>query len=105
MPTKRVLMKKIKRILELRFVFQLSKRAIARNVGIGRGSVSRILERATVANLTWPLPGGMTDAELETILYPSTARSASTQRPVPNWAEVQLELTKGNYNSNCNSSH
>lgn len=61
---------------------------------MGRGSVSRILERATVANLTWPLPDGMTDAELEAILYPSTARSASGQRPVPNWAEVQLELTK-----------
>ena len=70
MPAKRVLMKKIKRILELRFVFKLSKRAIARNVGIGRGSVSRILERATVANLTWPLPDGMTDAELEAILSP-----------------------------------
>ncbi len=71
MPAKRVLMKKIKRILELRFVFKLSIRAIARNVGVSRGSVSRILERATVANLTWPLPDGMTDAELEAILYPS----------------------------------
>lgn len=94
MPAKRVLMKKIKRILELRFAFKLSHRAIGRDVGIGRGSVSRILERATVANLTWPLPDGMTDAELEAILYPSTVRSASAQRPVPKWAEVQLELTK-----------
>ncbi len=33
MPAKRVLMRKIKRILELRFMFKLSKRAIARNVG------------------------------------------------------------------------
>lgn len=94
MPAKRVFMKKIKRILELRFAFKLSHRAIGRDVGIGRGSVSRILERATVANLTWPLPDGMTDAELEAILYPSTVRSASAQRAVPNWSEVQLALTK-----------
>jgi DNA-directed RNA polymerase specialized sigma subunit len=43
-------MRKIKRILELRS-FKLSHRAIARNAGIGHGSVSRILERATVAEL------------------------------------------------------
>ena len=61
-------MRKIKRILELRFAFKLSHRVIGRNVVIGRRSVSRILERATVANLTWPLPDGMTDAKLEAIL-------------------------------------
>ncbi len=87
-------MRKIKHILKLRFVSKLSKRAIARHVGVGRGSVSRILERATVANLTWPLPEKMTDVELEKILYPGSARSASTQRSVPNWVEVEQELTK-----------
>ena len=87
-------MKQIKHILELRFVSKLSKRAIARHVGVGRGSVARILERAMVANLTWPLPEKMTDAELEKILYPGSARSASAQRSVPNWAEVERELTK-----------
>ncbi len=81
-------MRKIKRILELRFMFKLSKRAIARNVGVGRGSVSRILERATVANLTWPSPDGMTDAELEAILYPSAAWSASAQRPLRRGVKV-----------------
>ena len=45
-------MRKIKRMLELRFAFKLPDRAIARNVGVDRGSVSRILERATVVNLT-----------------------------------------------------
>ncbi len=73
---------------------QVPSCAIARNVGVGRGSVSWILECSTVANLTWLLHDGMTDAELGAILYPSTARSASAQRPVPNWAEVHLELTK-----------
>lgn len=94
MPAKRILMKKIKRVLELQFAFKLSHRAIGRDVGIGRGSVSRILECATVMNLSWPLLDGMTDAELEAVLCPSTVRFASAQRPVPNRAEVQLELTK-----------
>ena len=67
MPAKRVLMRKIKRMLQLRFAFKLFN---CPNVGVGRGSVSRILERSTAANLTWPLPEGMTDAELEAILYP-----------------------------------
>ena len=62
--------------------------------GSGRSSVSWILERATVANLIWPLPDGMTDTELESIFYRSAVRSDSAPRPVPNWREVQLELTK-----------
>ena len=87
-------MRKIKRILELRFAFKLSNRAIARNVGVGRSSVSRILGHATATNLTWPLPEEMTDAELEAIFYPSSTRSGSVQRPAPDWAEVEQELTK-----------
>ncbi|GEM_PF-2588848 len=55
--------------IQLRFVFKLSNRAIARNVGVGRSSVSRILGHTTVMNLIWPLPEEMTDAELEAILY------------------------------------
>ena len=53
MPTNRVPMRKVKRILELHFVANLSVRAIARSVGVGRSSVSRILERARVVNVTW----------------------------------------------------
>ena len=85
MPTKRILVKTTKRILGLRFGFKLSIRAIARHVGIGRSSVSRILECATVANLTWPLPEGMTDLKLETIFYPGSAWSGSIPSPVPDW--------------------
>ena len=57
MPAKRVQMRKIKRILELHYVARLSKRAISRSVGVGSGSVSRLLERATVAELSWPNTG------------------------------------------------
>ena len=85
MPAKRVLTRKIKRILELHHTANLSNRAISRSVGVGRASVSRLLERAKVANLSWPLPEEMTDAELEAVFYPATTQDVSVQRPVPNW--------------------
>ena len=94
MPAKRLLMRKIRHILELRFAAKLSKRAIARSLGIGRSSVSRVLERAVMAQLTWPLPDDMTDAKLAAIIYPNTARAAAGSRPVPDWAEVHLDLAK-----------
>ena len=34
----------------------------------------------------------MTDAKLEALLYPVTARGGSAPRPVPNWAEVRQQL-------------
>ena len=92
MPTKRVPMKKVKRILELHFVANLSVRAIARSVGVSRSSVSRILERVRVTKVTWPLPAAVTDAKLEALLYPVTARGGSAARPVPNWVEVRKQL-------------
>ena len=36
MPTRRVLMRKVKRILELHFVSNMSVRAITRSIGVGR---------------------------------------------------------------------
>ena len=94
MPAKRVQMRKIARVLELHFVANLSNRAIARSVGVSRASVARLLERAAVAKLTWPLPEQITDAELEAILYPTTGQGGAAQRPVPNWAEVRQELAR-----------
>ena len=94
MPANRIPMRMIKRILELHFAANLSVRAIARGVGIGRSSVSRILDRAKVAKLTWPLPEGMNDVDLEQILYPIAVESGSAQCPMPNWMEVHKELAR-----------
>ena len=92
MPTKRVQMEKVKRILELHFVANHSVGTIARSVGVSRSSVSRILERARVTKVTWPLPAAVTDAKLEALLYPVTARGGPAASPVPNWVEVRKQL-------------
>ena len=94
MPTKRIKMREIKRILALHFVDKLSNRGIARCVGISRASVARLLERAKRAQLMWPLPEDITDAKLEAILYPPTTGDASVARLVPNWVEVRRELAQ-----------
>ncbi len=94
MPTKRIKMREIKRILALHFVDKLSNRGIARWVGISRASVARLLERAKRAQLMWPLPEDITDAKLEAMLYPPTTGDASVARLVPNWVEVRRELAQ-----------
>ena len=92
MPTKRVPMKKVERILELHFVANHPVRVIARSVGVSRSFVSRILERARGTKVTWPLPTAVTDAKLEALLYPVTARGGSAARPILNWVEVRKQL-------------
>ena len=94
MPANRLSMKHVKHILELHFEEGLSIRAIARGVGIGCSSVGRILDRAKVANVRWPLPEGTSDADLERILYPSPTQSGSVGRELPDWMEVYKELAR-----------
>lgn len=59
MPNGRIDMRKIRQVLCLNFDNQLSKRAIARSLGISRDVISDYLPRALAAKLTWPLPASM----------------------------------------------
>ena len=93
MPNQRISMNQIQRILELHFVHKLSVRAIARQVGVGRSTVSRLLERARTLNLSWPLPEQMTDPQLQECLYPSRP-SPTEPREVPDWQKIHLELIR-----------
>jgi transposase len=42
------------------------------------------------------LPGGLNDAQLETLLYPPPSAAVTEQRPVPDWAVVHRELRRPN---------
>ena len=92
MPAIRLSMKNIKRILELYYVAKLSKRGIARHLGIGRSSVGRVIERVALARIPWPLPEGMTDADLELIVYPNTGHVTASERPLPDWEAIHSRL-------------
>lgn len=76
MTTKRVTMQKLKDVLRLRYGAELSIRQIASSLGISSGVVSKYISRAQAAGLGWPLPEGLSEAELTRQLQPG--RSAST---------------------------
>ena len=60
---------KIKEFLQHRHGFGLTRAQTATAVGVSTGTVSHILERASVAGLSWPLPDGLDDEALRARLY------------------------------------
>ena len=96
MPTERLSMRKIRELLRLKYEAKLSTRTIAQAVGISKGAVSDYLNRAKVAEVSWPLPDGLGDAELERRLFPPARhwRAEGPPRPEPNWAYVDRELRR-----------
>lgn len=93
MPRKRLSMRKISEVLRLKVQCHATNREIAVGCSIGVASVSEYLGRATRAGISWPLPEGMTEAELELLLYPPTARTGN-ERPVPDFESVRKELKR-----------
>jgi transposase len=58
-------MRKIREVLRLKYECQFSKRQISQSCKIGRASVTRCLEKAAAAGLSWPLPSELDDEFLE----------------------------------------
>ena len=51
----------------------LPQRAIGQSPGVSHSTVSRALQRAEMAGLTWPEVGELSDADLQAALYPAPA--------------------------------
>lgn len=66
---RRLPMRKIKDVLRLHAAGR-STRQIGPSVGVGRSTVAEYLRRAEVAGLSWPLPEGLDEVELERQLFP-----------------------------------
>jgi transposase len=96
MPGERLSMRKIREVLRLRFAQGLSQRAIAISLRLSTGAVNACLSRARLAGLSWPLPEGLDDSQLEALLYPPPPTVATEQRPVPDWTAVHRELRRPN---------
>jgi len=86
-------MRKTQDVLRLRFELGLSQDQIARSCSISQGAVSKYLQRAQAAGVTWPLPEGWDEARLEELLYGHAPRRVyETQRPTPDFASLHQEL-------------
>ena len=93
MATKRLLMRKIREILRLKYEVGLSHRAIARALTVGVGTVSSYVKRARQAGLDWPLPEELDEASLERQLFDARVGPA-IPRPQPDVAHIHQELKR-----------
>ena len=94
MSNRRIDMRKIRQVLRLHHEASLSRRAIARSLGISRDAVTDYLTRAAAARLGWPLPTDLDDAALEQRLFPQLAGKEFSRKPEPEWAVVHEELKR-----------
>jgi transposase len=72
----------------------VSERLIAVTVGISRSTVGEYLRRAAVIGVTWPVPEGMDDGELERRLFTPPTFEEKPPRPLPDWTVVHRELKR-----------
>ena len=59
---------------------------IARRVGVAPSTVRLTLKRLASAGFSWPLPGDMTDAALETALFAAAGTAGLSANGEPDWA-------------------
>lgn len=99
MPTKRLSMRRIHRLMTLHFGAGAPTRAISRELGISHSTVRDYLARAAAAGITWPLPAEVTDQELERRLFVNGGVRAGARRYAePDWAVVARELKRPGVN-------
>jgi transposase len=94
MPKERLSMRKIKEILRLKWECGLSKKKIAQSCSVSRSTVDDYLMRAEAAGLSWPLPEDLTEADLESRLFPGHRERSQEQRPLPDWPSLHKENKK-----------
>ncbi len=90
-------MRHIREVLRLHYSVGMSQRAVARSLGLAQGTISKYVNRARRAGLTWPLPTELDDdVQLENRLFPPLSDRPSNERPHPDWALVHRELRRPN---------
>jgi transposase len=99
MPTKRLAMRRIHRLMGLRFGAGLGPRAIARELGISHSTVREYLARIADAGISWPLAPEMTEVELERRLFVNGGVQAGVRHRVePDWTAIARELKRPGVN-------
>lgn len=88
-------MRKLKEILRLKAESGLSNRLIAKCSNVSHVTVAEYLRRAGTAGLSWPLPEGIDDGDLERRMFPpEPPQTESPVVAVPDWGGVHRELKR-----------
>jgi transposase len=85
-------MRQITEILRLKFEAKLSNEKVARACGVSKGVVCKYLQLAAARGVTWPLPEGTDEAQLERLLFPATQKPSRFARP--DYFQVHQELKR-----------
>ena len=90
----RLSMRKIKDILRLRHEAGLSYRGISSALNIGYGTVVDYLNRAKLANISWPLPADTCERDLGRLLFPTQPLTGQRRFAEPDFPSIHLELKR-----------
>ncbi len=93
MANRRLPMRKIKEVLRLKYVCNLSERDIAHSCQVSRTTVTDYLRRATVAGLNWSEVAALGEVQLVERLFPVVPEgSSSIPRPAPDYEYIYNQL-------------
>jgi transposase len=85
----------VREILRLIAAEKLAVRDVARRTGKAPSTVRATLGRCRAASVSWPLPEGLSDSELEERLYgEGGAKPGPARRAEPDWASIHRELKR-----------
>jgi transposase len=87
-------MRKIREILRLKWDLKCSNHLIACSVNVSSSTVSDCVRRASLANLSWPLPLEMDDDRLIGLLYPPNKPLTPEKSGDIDWAYIHQELKR-----------
>jgi transposase len=93
MPAERLSMRKVREVLRLKHALGLSYRKISEATGAGKTQAAEYVRRALAAGITWPVPEGIDDADLERRLFP-VADDGANKRAAIDWPAMQRELKR-----------
>ena len=94
MAGKRIRMRKIKEVLQLRLKAGLSVRQISASTKISVGAIQKLLARAEALQLTWPSPAELDETRLAAMLYPGADAAVSQRYQILDWASVHQQLKR-----------
>jgi transposase len=94
MPSQRITMRKMKKVLRLRYACSLSLDAIARALSLSKGVVAKYVKNAELAHLPWDEASALDEAALADRLLPKPAALAprASQFTAPDFAWVHQEM-------------